>query len=197
MKTSYAETGPRMNLVVTDRERAIAKQIKAGFKQLVDKLDDSVKSIQDLRDAILEQRPSKEDLKSRYSGRLLRYRRKIRDIFNEFLSGVKSSLEALSEISDPDMIRLREIIVAEIDELSDGVESIMDVLKEVDREGFTKTVEQLAAQIEKRQKSIIDVIENQLYSHIDHDILGRMKISDMQFRIRRRARIIKQLIRGK
>ena len=139
---------------------------------------------------------TKDDLKSKYRGRLLRYKRKIRTVFNEFLSSVKSSLEKIAEISDPDMIRLREIVIAEIGELSDGAEAIIDLLGETDREGFTKTIEQVASQVEKRQKSIIDVIDNQLFNHIDHDILGKMKISDLQFRMRRRARIIKQLVRA-
>jgi len=185
-----------MTLTVTDHERAIAKQVKEEFKRILHKLDKAVRSIADLRDAMVEERPSKEDLKSKYRGRLLRYKRKIRNIFNEFLSSVKSSLEKLSKISDPDMIRLREILIAEIGELSDGAEAIMDLLGETDREGFSKTIEQVSSQVEKRQKSIIDVIDNQLFNHIDHDILGKMKISDLQFRIRRRARIIKQLARG-
>jgi regulator of sigma D len=185
-----------MTLVVTDAERAIAKQIKEDFKKILKKLNKAVRSIVDLRDAIVEQRPTKDDLKKKYRGRLLRYRRKIRAVFNEFLSSVKSSLENLAKISDPDMIKLREIIIAEIGELSDGAEAIIELLDETDREGFTKTIEQVTTQIEKRQKSIIEVIDSQLFNHIDHDILGKMKISNMQFRIRRRARIIKQLTRG-
>ena len=105
-------------------------------------------------------------------------------------------MEKLAKISDPDMIRLREIIIAEIGELSDGAEAIIDLLNETDRESFTKTIEQVAGQVEKRQRSIIEVIDSQLFNHIDHDILGKMKISDLQFKIRRRARIVKQLVRG-
>lgn len=195
MTRSNATTGPRMTLVVTDNERAIAKQVKEDFKHILKKLDKAVRSITDLRDAMVEERPSKEDLKSKYRGRLLRYKRKIRNVFNDFLSSVKHSLEKVSKISDPDMIRLREIVIAEIGELSDGAEAIMDLLGETDRESFTKTVEQVAGQVEKRKRSIVDVIDNQLFNHIDHDILGKMKISDLQFRMRRRARIIKQLVR--
>ncbi len=195
MRRLNADTGPRLTLVVTDEERAIAKEIKSDFKQILKQLDTAVKSVVDLRDAIVEQRPTKETLKGKYRGRLLRYRRKIRKTFNEFLSNVKASIEKLSKVSDPDMIKLREIIIAEIGELSDGAEAIMDILGETDREGFTKTLEQVASQVEKRQKSVIDVIDNQLFNHIDHDILGKMKISELQFRIRRRARIVKQLMR--
>jgi len=195
MRTNVA-TGPRMTLVVTDAERAIAKIVKDDFKKILKKLDKAIRTVTDLRDAIVEQRPEKDELKNKYLGRLLRYRRKIRDTFNDFLSSTKISLEKLAKISDPDMIKLREIIIAEIGELSDGVEAILDLLNEVEREGFTKTLEQLAAQLEKRQKSIIDVVDSQLFNHIDHDILGRMKISELQFRIRRRARILRQLTRS-
>lgn len=191
-----ALTGPRMTLTVTDHERTVAKQVKEDFRNILQKLDKSVRSITDLRDAMAEERPSKEDLKHKYRGRLLRYRRKIRNIFNEFLSSVKNSLEKLSKISDPDMVRLREIIIAEIGELSDGAEAVMDLLKETDREGFSKTIEQITAQVEKRQKSIIDVIDNQLFNHIDHDILGRMKISSIHSNIQRRKRIIKYFMRN-
>ena len=196
MKRANADTGPRLNLAITDAERAIAKTIKEEFKAILKKLDSALKVVVDLRDAMAEQRPSKEDLNSKYRGRLLTYRRKIKDAFNDFLTDVKSSIEKLAEVSDPEMIKLREIIIAEIGELSDGAEALMDNLAETDRDGFSKTLEQVVSQMEKRQKSIVDVIDNQLFNHIDHDILGKMKISEMRFRIRRRARIVGQIMRG-
>ncbi|KKK87636.1 hypothetical protein LCGC14_2751250, partial [marine sediment metagenome] len=156
MKLSNAETGPRMTLVVSDAEQAVAKTVKEEFKKILRKLDKAIKTVTDLRDAIVEQRPDKDELKNKYLGRLLRYRRKVRDMFNDFLSDMKVSLEKLSKISDPDMVKLREIIIAEVGELSDGAEAILDLLDEVDREGFTKTLEQLAVQMEKRQRSIVE-----------------------------------------
>ena len=39
MIRSNAAAGPRMTLVVTDNERAIAKQVKADFKKILEKLD--------------------------------------------------------------------------------------------------------------------------------------------------------------
>jgi hypothetical protein len=195
MTIVYAD-GPKMTLVVTDSERTIAKEVKVEFKDIIKRLDKSLKSITELRTALVEKHPTQEELKTKYRGRLLRYRRKIQDVFNAFLMAVKHALEKLADISDPDMIRLREILVAEVGELSDGAESILDLLKEPDKEGFTKTLEQICAQLEKRQKSIKDVIDNQLFGHLDHDILGKMKISELQFKIKRRARILRQLVRG-
>ena len=65
MKKSKAVTGPQMVLDVTDEERAIAKQIKDEFKKILKKLDNSVKVVIDLRDAIVKQRPSKDDLSTK------------------------------------------------------------------------------------------------------------------------------------
>lgn len=196
MKLSTAESGPRMVLDVSSDERAIAKSVKEDFKKTLKKLDKAIDVVTDLKNAITEQRPSKDDLKDKYRGRLIRYRSKVRNIFNEFLQPTRKSLEDLSKVSDPEMIRLREIIVAEVGELSDGAEALLDLLEDPDKEGFTKTLEQLSAQIEKRKKSIIDVIDSQLFNHIDHDILGKMKISELHYNMRRRARIIRQLVRN-
>jgi hypothetical protein len=197
MRLSQADSnGARMVLEISDKERKIAVEVKKDFKNVLRKMDDAIKTVIDLKMAVAEERPSKDDLKTKYRGRLLRYRNKIKKSFNDFLRPTKLSLEKLEKISDPEMIRLREIIIAEIGELSDGAESVMDLLDEADRDGFTKTLEKITAQMEKRQKSIIDVIDSQLTGHIDHDILGKMKISEVKFRIMRRARIIKQLVRS-
>ena len=171
MNLTKTSSGPRMTLEITDAEREIAKVVKKEFKQISKELDAAVKVVLDLRDAILEQRPSKDDLKNKYRGRLIRYKKKIKDGFNHFLEHTKTTLEKAVEISDPEMVRLREILVAEIGELSDGAEALMDLLGETDRDSFTKTLEQIASQLEKRQKSIADVIDSQLFGHIEQDIL--------------------------
>lgn len=193
MELTKTAIGPQMTLEITDAERQAAKLVKKEFKQISKELDAAVKVVLDLRDAIVEQRPSKDELKTKYKGRLIRYKKKIKEAFNHFLEHTKTTLEKAVEISDPEMVRLREILVAEIGELSDGAEALMDLLSETDRDSFTKTLEQISAQLEKRQKSIIDVIDNQLFGHIEQDILGRMKISSIQQNIRRRTRIIRQL----
>lgn len=183
-----------MSVDITPKERSIAKEVKAEFKISMKELEKAINTVLDLRDALVEERPSKDILKNKYRGRLVRYRTKIRDAFNVFLTHFRDTLQMMEEISDPEMERLREILVAEIGELSDGVEAILDLLKESDRETFTQTLEGIAAQLEKRQKSISDVIDSQLFNHIEHDILGKMKVSELQFNIKRRARVLRQLL---
>jgi ElaB/YqjD/DUF883 family membrane-anchored ribosome-binding protein len=182
---------PQMTLEITEKEKEIARNVKKEFKTIVKELNSAIKIVLELRNAITDQRPSKEDLNTKYRGRLIRYKRKLKEAFNHFLEHTKTTLEKATEISDPEMIRLREILIAEIGELSDGVEALMDLFGETDRDNFTKTLEQITAQLEKRQKSIVDVVNSQLFSHIENDILGRIRISELKFRIQKRSRLIR------
>jgi len=191
-----SDQGPRLSVEISEQEKAAATRVKTEFARLLKELDDALKVIYDLRDAVVQERPSKEDLKVKYRGRLLRYKRKIILEFNQFLTKLKTTLELIVQISDPDMVRLREIIIAEFDELSDGVESIIDLLKDADREGFTKSLERITTQLDQRRSSIKDIVDNQLFNHIEQDILGRMKISELKHRIRVRARKLQKLTMG-
>ena len=196
MKNIHATSGPRLTLEVTEKERNVAKSVKKEFKQILKDLDEALKTVFDLRDAVVKERPSKDKLHGDYRGRLLRYRRKIVKVFNKFLKKIKKTLEALNNISDPEMINLRDIIISEFDELSDGVEALLDLLKDVDRDGFTKSLERLCTQMEKRQRSIKSIIDDQLFGHLENDILGKMKISSFLPRIRRRTRILRKISVG-
>ena len=72
MKKIHAEQGPRLTMEVSERERAIAKAAKKEFKEILKALDKALNVIYDLRDAIVKQRPSQEELENKYRGRLLR-----------------------------------------------------------------------------------------------------------------------------
>ena len=193
MKHIHADQGPQLRLEVTERERASAKAIKKNFKRILKDLDEALKIVYDLRDAIVEERPSKDDLSNVFRGRLLRYRSKIIKEFNTFLQNLKGNLESLNQLLDPEMIKLRGLLISEFDELSDGVEALMDLLRESDREGFTQGLERLCTQMQRRRKSIGDVIDSQLFNHLEHDILGRLKISHLTPRIRKRTRLLRKL----
>lgn len=193
-----AKNGPQMVLDITNKEKDVARNSKQEFRDVLKKLAKCVSIIVEFKNAIVSQNPQDEELNIKYHARILRYRRKIKESVNDFLQYTKDCLNKLVNISDPGMIRLREIIVAEVGEFSDGAQSLMDVLYSVDRADrsiFIKSVEQLTSQMEKRQRSIIDVIDNQLFGHIDHDILGKMKISKIRFDIIKRSRLIKMLVK--
>jgi len=192
MITKIAAT-PRFTVQITDSEKKRAVEIKKQFKEVLREMDKSLQTVYDLRDAIVQDRPSKDDLKTKYVGRMLRYRRVIVKAFDSLLNNLQTVLNNFSLIIDPEMMKLRGIIVAEFDELSDGVESLLALLGDIDREGFTKSLERLAEQLQKRQRSIRNSIDDQLFGHLENNILGKMKISSLQARIIKRTRLMRKL----
>jgi predicted transglutaminase-like protease len=188
LKTS--DVGPRLTVKITEQEKALAKQAKVEFKALLKELKAAVNAVLDLRDSITSQHPSKEDLKNKYKGRLLRYKLKITKAFNVFALHLQKNLELLTKINDPDMSRLREILASEVNELKDGFDATLELIDEAEKDDFTKNLEHVAAQMEKRKVSIHDTIENQLFNHIDHDLLGRLRISQLRFNIQKRSRLL-------
>ena len=194
MKKIHAEQS-RLTMDVSDRERTIAKAAKKEFKEILKELDEALNVIYDLRDAIVKQRPNQNDLVNKYKGRLLRYKRKVVEIFNKLLIHLQSALQSLSDITDPEMAHLKKIIISEFDELSDGVEGIISLLKTPGRDGFTKNLERLSTQMQRRYISISEIIDNQLFDHLERNILGKMKISTIQLktRIRKRTRLLQQI----
>jgi mevalonate kinase len=193
MRKIHADQGPRLTMQVSERERSLAKAAKEEFKGILKDLDSALKIIYDLRDAIVQQRPSKEDLQNVYRGRLLRYRKKITEVFNKLLIRFKNAIQSLGDITDPDMANLKKIMVSEFDELSDGIEGVLTLLDDAGKEGFTKELERLCTQMQRRSTSISEIIDNRLFSHIDSDILGKLKVSELKTRIIKRTRIIQKI----
>lgn len=191
MRQIHADQGPRLTMEVSERERVLAKAAKKEFKDILKDLDNALKVIYDLRDAIVQERPSKEDLQNTYRGRLLRYRRNITEIFNKLLIRFKNAIQSLNDITDPDMANLKKIMVAEFDELSDGVEAVLGLLDDTAKEGFTKELERLCTQMQRRNTSISEIIDNRLLNHIDSDILGKLKVSQCKARIIKRSRLLR------
>jgi len=196
MTKIQADQNPRFTIEVSEQEKEAAKALKKEFKDILKELGDAINVIYDLRDAIVQQRPTKEDLKNTYRGRLLRYRRKISTEFNKLFVRLMGAIKSLETVMDPETANLRKIIVAEFDELSDGVEGVLEILGDVDREGFTKNLERLCTQIQRRKTSIDEIIDNQLFSHLEHDILGKYKISCLKTRIYKRTRILRKTAAG-
>jgi len=193
MRQIHADQGPRLTMEVSERERALAKAAKKEFKSILKDLDKALDVIYDLRDAIVKERPSQDDLQNTYRGRLLRYRRNITEVFNKLLIRFKNAIQSLGDITDPDMANLKKIMVAEFDELSDNVEAVLSLLDDTAKDGFTKELERLATQLQRRSSSINEIIDNRLFNHIDSDILGKMKVSELKTRIIKRTRTLRKL----
>lgn len=193
MTIHRADRGPKLTIEVTEQERSAAKAAKKQFKKLLKQLDDALDLIFDFKASVVKEHPDQDSLHKTYRGRILRYRRKVQNTFNELLMSIQEHIKGLSSIMDSEMGNLRKLVLSEFDEISDLVESFLETLGETGREGFTQKLEKICTQLEQRKRSINDIIDEQLFNHLDTDILGRTKISSIKANIHKRIRLLRKL----
>ena len=189
----HADLGPKLTIDVTKQERETAKSAKKQFKALLKQLDDAFDLIFDFKDAVVREHPSQETLQSTYHGRILRFRRKVQKTFNALLLELQKEIQNLSSIMDTEMSQLEKVILSEFDEISDLVESFLELLGDAKRDGFTQKLEKLCTQLDQRKGSINDIIDQQLFNHLETDILGKTKISHYKAQIYKRIRLLRKL----
>ena len=108
--------GPMMSVTITDEEKETAGRVKAEFSIVLKDIEKAIDIVADLRDALVTQTPTPDDISKLYRIKLRKYKMVILKAFNTALIRVKTTIETMSEIMDPEMIKLREIIIAEIGE---------------------------------------------------------------------------------
>ena len=62
MTLAKISVGPQMMVEISDAEREIARATKTEFKTIIKELDEALKVVLDLRDAVVNQNPTKEIL---------------------------------------------------------------------------------------------------------------------------------------
>ncbi len=193
MVNKTSDLAPRLTVEISEKELETARQAKKVFKSLLKDLDQNLKMIYDFKTALVAEHPSQTDLQEKYRGRIIRFKRKTQTIFNTYLLRLKAALEALHPISDSETVKLSQLILSEFDSLSDGVEEFLMLLSEADRDDFTKKLEALCGRLEHRQKSISEIVDQQLFSHFSTDILGKKKISSITAQIHTRRRLLRKM----
>lgn len=180
----------KLRTEITKEERNVAIQVKKSFKSILNDLENAVKVIYKLKTALVKENPNDKKLTKVYKGRLLQYRKNITKVFNPILEDIKKTLEMFDYILDPEIEKLRDVIISEMDEISDIIESFMDLLGEPEKEQFVKKIEYLCSRMENRLNIFMGIVEDQLFGHITHDILGRIKISKLKTNIQKRTRLL-------
>lgn len=160
---------------ISDEEKAQAILTRKKFENLMDCLEDSFEHLNGVNGALAEVDDSSqlEPLRKLFK----QYRRRTQTVFNELIDKLEEALLEMNKtVSDSEMERIQDMVVAEIGEIRDGVEKLLVLLKEPQEprfvENFTKIVERLNA----RKLSLVDIIQEGLYSHIDYDILSRVRL---------------------
>ena len=166
---------PTYSVEISDDEKQQATTTRKEFAQMIDLLDASFEKLQKVKE-LLSQYNSSSDFKS-IKDLFIRYKHKIVHSFNEFLDQLQLALEEMNNtISDTEMENIKNTIVEEVRELRDGVILITEALDTPESPDFIKIFSETFDKLDKRKISLVEIVNDHLFSHIDYDILGRIKL---------------------
>jgi len=178
----YKVSEPVFVLDISSDERKQAEKVRGEFKKLELLLGGAFESLGRLAASMqgLQHNDRMIELKSLF----IKYKHKVQDLFNEFLDQLQVSLEQMNEmISDSSTLKIRDTIVGEVRELRDGALEVIALLNRPEDPTFLKEFQEIFVRLSAREKSLREIISDQLTGHIDRDILGKIKLGKSKVRL--------------
>lgn len=166
---------PVYSVNITEDEKKQAATTRDNFKHLLKFMEDAFEHLYILDNAL----EGIGDTKNFISlGKLFsQYKRKTQKLFNVFIKHLEQALIELNNtISDSEMERIRDVIVSEVREIRDGVLDLLDLLDNPEDKTFIQDFRSTVERVGRRADSLREVITDQLFSHIDHDIMGQIRL---------------------
>lgn len=163
------------SIEISDEERRQAVVTRKKFELLMDALADAFEHLNSLNGALgeIENPDELAPLRKLFK----QYKRRTQKIFNELIDLLEAALIEMNKtVSDSEMERIQDMVVGEIREIRDGVERLLVLLKEPQESGFVKGFTTVMERLNARKTSLEEIISDQLFSHVDYDVLGRIRL---------------------
>lgn len=173
---------PVFVLDINDDERKQAEKVRDEFKKLEMLLGDAFDSLGRLVSAMQGMQHSDKiiELKPLF----VKYKHRVQDLFNSFLDQLQTCLEQMNNmISDSETIKIRDTIIGEVREIRDGALGLIKFLGHPENPNFIKEFQETFVRLDAREKSLKEIISDQLASHINRDILGKIKLGKSKIRL--------------
>lgn len=160
---------------ISPEEQEQAAKTRKEFEELLVRMNKAFEHLNTLNGALSDISDASllEPLRKLFK----QYKRKIQKLFNDFIEQLETSLlEANKTVSDSEMERIQDTVVAEIREIRDGAQKILVLLKDPQEADFIKDFTTIVEQLNTHRKSLDDIVKDQMFVHIDYDILGRIRL---------------------
>jgi len=163
------------SIEISEEEKAQAVVTRKAFETMLDAMNKAFEHLNILSGALSEISDPKslEQLRKLFK----QYKRNTQKIFNEFIDTVQTALEEIRKtVSDSEMERIQDTMVGEIREIRDGVEKLLVYLKEPQEADFIKNFTETVDRISTRREGLGELVQESLFSHVDFDILGKLRL---------------------
>ena len=166
---------PIYSIKIVDSEKQQAKKVRDCAKTVVSQLDHCTDQL-DQFSSILTEIVDSNDIKQ-LRKEMFAFKHKIADDLNEFLTAVQICLNEWGKmITDDSLDSMKKSFVEQVRKVRDAALEFLEKMRDPEATDFLQTMPEIVKNITTTKKGLESVVETQLFTKIDRDILGKLKI---------------------
>ena len=170
------KANPTFSSPVSDEEKEHARAVRKLFTEVLN----SQKVLHTHLDVFSKELEKLQDTSgmSKIAPLLRRYSHKFRDLCNEYIKTLEGAVQSTADhFKDADMSNLRDLIVESVRDIRDNAKLFIAEFRHVEDEKFVDNIKGLIDKIVQRLEQIESSISDELFAHIDFNILGKIRLS--------------------
>lgn len=161
---------------IPPEEKESAERIRSAFVDLIDNQKKLVDFLAVLFDS-LDQLTNPQQL-IKIAPLLKRYEQRLRAVFNNYVKSLGIALSTYSKnLQDLELDNLRDLMVEHAKELRDHMVKLINDMSDVENPSYVSDLKSTYNSVKNDTDKISSIVEDEWYSHIDYDILGKIRLS--------------------
>lgn len=167
---------PTFSTKVSPEEKEAAKKVRSLFEDFLKTQEALSTHLSVFFEELAETKDTSNMQK--ISPVLRKYIQKYRDLCNEYITALEQAVQfAACNFKDTDMNNIRDLIVESVRDIRNNSKELIIAFGNIDGEQFVKTIQEIYEKIKKRLEQLEETISEELFGHIDYNILGKIRLS--------------------
>lgn len=168
------------SMEVSPEEQAAATGVREKLSEFVDHLEEFQEFFSIFFESIDELTSGEELLP--IAGVFKKYQLKLRELYNNMIRSMASAIHAYQQIfQDAEMDEMQEIALQNVAESREQFIELMQRMDNFNDDEFITDAKELYEQINKYLDRARETVTDEWFGHIDHDILGKIRLSHQEF----------------
>lgn len=168
------------SMEVTPEEQASATHVRVQLKEFIVHLEEFQEFFDIFFESIDELESGKELIP--IASVLKKYQIKLREMYNNIIRSMAAAIHAYQNIfTDSEMDAMQDIVLQNVAASRDSFIELMQQMDNFDEDDFIEDAKESYEQINKYLEKAQETVTNEWFGHIDHDILGKIRLSNRNF----------------
>lgn len=167
---------PTFSTKVSPEEKKAAKEVRALFEEFLKTQENLTSHLTALMDGLNNTKDTSNIQK--ISPLLKRYIHKYRDLCNEYIVSLEKAVQyTAGTFKDADMNNIRDLVVESVRDIRNNSKELIAEFSNIENDDFVKKVKDIGEKITKRLEQLEETVSEELFGHIDYNILGKIRLS--------------------